>query len=158
MAAAPLASIASADSAPAGHRSPHPHATLCARSPAQWPMCVEGIRLVGMKPQLDRFGLFRIGQESMRHLDRAVDAYPGGLGFGIFVKRVQRLVAPYPAFPVTPKRHGDVVLVILVDMHRAGPQRPRHAVRLVDVTRPHRRLQAVNAGIGQAHHLGGIGK
>jgi len=58
----------------------------------------------------------------------------------------------------TPERHGDVVFVILVDVHRARPQGACHTVGFVDVARPDARLQPIYALVGLPHHIGHIGE
>src|SRR5574343_1626566 len=88
----------------------------------------------------------------------SVKADPGGLEFGVLVEGVQRLVAAIAALLVAPERHGDVVLVVLVDVPRAGAQAARYAVGAVEVVAPDAGLQAVARGIGQAQGLGLVGK
>jgi len=51
---------------------------------------------------------------------RTAEADPGCLDFGVFVKGVQRLVTPHPAWPEAATGHRGVVLVVRVDMNRGG--------------------------------------
>ncbi len=102
------------------------------------------------KGPLSACGEGRGGEGSVR----AVDAHPGGFEFGVFVEGMQRLVAAVARLLHAAERHGDVVLVVLVDVHGARLQRARHAHRAVDIARPHPGVQAVGAVVGNRHGFG----
>jgi hypothetical protein len=54
---------------------------------------------------------------------------PGGLKFGVFFQRVQRLVTAVSGLLVAAEGHGDIVLVVTVDMHGARAQSASHQMR-----------------------------
>ena len=60
----------------------------------------------------------------------------GRLELRVVLERVQRLVAPDARLLVAAERQRVVALVVAVDAHRAGADRAREAVGLVDVARP----------------------
>ena len=67
---------------------------------------------------------------------------------------MQGLIATIARLFITTKRHSDVIVVVLIDVHRTCFEGTCHAVRTRNVRCPHARLQTINRVIRQCNRLG----
>src|SRR3984957_8819989 len=78
---------------------------------------------------------------------------PGGLELGVLVESMQRFVAAEARLLEAAKRHRDVLGVVAIDVHHAGAQRARSAMRSGEVARPDRRGQTITGVVGDSKRL-----
>src|SRR6266699_5269460 len=120
-----------------------------ARTPANAPPCFP----TGVRSAAQMYASFiaRIPHPASRIPSQS---HPHSLRLRIIIQRLAPQVAPEPRELVAAKRGGGVIEVVRIHPHRARLDRAGHAVRLLDVSGPDARREAVQRAVGELDALG----